>query len=158
MSFFLDSTMGIDPQSDDSQSGAQESDEEVPFNVAEFNSAVIDAIEQYKSSSTDDPPPFGSKEQLCSKLFRPVTGEVEMQYQVMLGQGSILEDFARCDTTDNVEAMQAMKPAMDGKQQVQRYGEAQPKEESTSQEVLQAVKPVADGKQKKSVRFSDLVT
>ncbi|KEP45847.1 putative G2/mitotic-specific cyclin cdc13 [Rhizoctonia solani 123E] len=93
-----------------------------------------------------------------SKLFRPVTGEVEMQYQVMLGQGSVLEDFARCDTTDNVEAMQAMKPAMDGKQQVQRYGEAKPKEESTSQEALQAVKPVADGKQKKSVRFSDLVT
>ncbi|EUC56123.1 G2/mitotic-specific cyclin cdc13, putative, partial [Rhizoctonia solani AG-3 Rhs1AP] len=64
MSFFLDSTIDIDPQSDDSQSGAQGSDEEVPFNVAEFNSVVIDAIEQYKSSSTDDPPPFYSKEQL----------------------------------------------------------------------------------------------
>ncbi|KEP44988.1 putative G2/mitotic-specific cyclin cdc13, partial [Rhizoctonia solani 123E] len=60
----LDNRMDIDPQSDGSRSGSQGANEEVSFNVAEFNSTVIDAIEQYKSSSTDDPPPFGSKEQL----------------------------------------------------------------------------------------------
>ncbi|KAL5633634.1 hypothetical protein ACGC1H_003946 [Rhizoctonia solani] len=64
MSFPLDDSVGIDSQNDGTQLGSHGSNEDVPFDAAGFNSAVLNAIEQYKSSFTDDPPPFNSKEQL----------------------------------------------------------------------------------------------
>ncbi|CAE6420243.1 unnamed protein product [Rhizoctonia solani] len=61
-----------------------------------------------------------------SKLFRPVTSEVEQHYRAMLGAGSVLEDFARCDRRNNVEALRAMKPVLDGNQQEKRYYKKKP--------------------------------
>ncbi|KEP45172.1 putative G2/mitotic-specific cyclin cdc13, partial [Rhizoctonia solani 123E] len=62
MSSNLDNSMDIDPQTDGPQPGFHRSNEGVPFDAAGFNSAVLNAIKQYKSSSTAIPPPFDKDE------------------------------------------------------------------------------------------------
>ncbi|EUC56122.1 G2/mitotic-specific cyclin cdc13, putative, partial [Rhizoctonia solani AG-3 Rhs1AP] len=66
-----------------------------------------------------------------SEMFGPVTSETEGHYRAMLGAGSVLEDFARCDRKNNVEALRAMKPVMDGEQQIGRYHTMESEEGST---------------------------
>ncbi|KEP45846.1 putative G2/mitotic-specific cyclin cdc13 [Rhizoctonia solani 123E] len=66
-----------------------------------------------------------------SELFGPVTSETEGHYRAVLGAGSVLEDFARCDRKNNVEALRAIKPVMDGEQQIGRYHTMESEEGST---------------------------
>ncbi|CUA77121.1 putative outer membrane protein PmpA [Rhizoctonia solani] len=56
-----------------------------------------------------------------SKLFRPITEEVESQYKALLGAGNVWEDFARRNRVDNFQALQAMKPRVNGKRQNETY-------------------------------------
>ncbi|CAE6458759.1 unnamed protein product [Rhizoctonia solani] len=68
-----------------------------------------------------------------SKLFRPVTSDVEGQYRVMLGVGTVLQDFARCDRKNNVEALRAQKSVLDGNRQENSYYPKKPKLNPTGQ-------------------------
>ncbi|CAE6489327.1 unnamed protein product, partial [Rhizoctonia solani] len=54
--------MGINPRYDATQLGSQISNQDVPFDAEKFNAAVLDAIEQYKSST--DPSSFNLKDEL----------------------------------------------------------------------------------------------
>ncbi|CAE6399124.1 unnamed protein product, partial [Rhizoctonia solani] len=67
-----------------------------------------------------------------SNLFRPVSSETEGHYRAMLGAGSVWQDFARCDRQNNVEALRAMKPVVDGKQQKKRYYTVEPTGQGSS--------------------------
>ncbi|CAE6377924.1 unnamed protein product, partial [Rhizoctonia solani] len=64
MSFIMDYNIHIDPQRDGAQPGPHKLHEDVPFDAAGFNAAVLGAIEQYKSLSADDPPPFDTNDEL----------------------------------------------------------------------------------------------
>ncbi|CUA71498.1 Apolipoprotein B-100 [Rhizoctonia solani] len=70
----------------------------------------------------------------CTReLFKPVTKDTEPHYKALLGAGSVWEDFARCDQPNNVAALRAMKPVVDGEQQVANYyDQPKPKPKPTS--------------------------
>ncbi|CAE6434770.1 unnamed protein product [Rhizoctonia solani] len=58
----------------------------------------------------------------CSPaVYGPITDETKFQYRAILGAGTVLEDFARCDDSENVEALRALKPAFSGKRERERY-------------------------------------
>ncbi|CAE6478689.1 unnamed protein product [Rhizoctonia solani] len=56
-----------------------------------------------------------------SELYEPITGDTKLQYKAILGAGTVLEDFPRCDDPENVEALRALKPAFSGARERERY-------------------------------------
>ncbi|EUC66195.1 G2/mitotic-specific cyclin cdc13, putative [Rhizoctonia solani AG-3 Rhs1AP] len=57
----------------------------------------------------------------CSSELYGLTEGVESCYKVILGRGTMLQDFARDGDSESVAGLQAMKSALSGSQQRERY-------------------------------------
>ncbi|KDN38073.1 hypothetical protein RSAG8_09758, partial [Rhizoctonia solani AG-8 WAC10335] len=97
MSSPLDNSMDIDHQ--ESHLGSHESNQDASFDPAKFDSAVLDAIQEFKKSSTVNPPPFQFRDKhlddLGILLFLVIkTFLRESQTDVDMCKQHLLESFS----------------------------------------------------------------